>query len=269
MNYDEYYLKCREAYAHPTSDHVIANTMILDPVVRVPIESFDDSYMDGVETMAEGVKYDFDQMAADPVMTKHPDIWQYENALTLICDNLVPYLEDRRFGCHLYVDKVYIYRTAKLKQPKSSYLWHYDNNPAQIVKNIIYLTEVTDLNSPFEYMTDPNGCGLIVQPSRQGTKKWDAAPNGSRITEQQMRELLQAGCTPKKVYGQIGETYSFNNDAIHRVNPIIEGHRDVVNIRVKPTLEPPPAYLSRKFTSGFEVPGSVNRNPEVAWKALR
>ena len=55
----------------------------------------------------------------------------------------VPFLEEKRFGCNLYVDKIYIYRTLRLKKRESSYLWHYDNNPSEIVKNIIYLNEVT------------------------------------------------------------------------------------------------------------------------------
>ena len=136
------------------------------------------------------------------------------------------------------------------------------------MKNIIYLTDVTELNSPFEYMTNPLGRGIIVKPSRRGTKMWAPAPNGSRLTEGQLQELEQRGCAPKKVVGKIGETYSFCNDAIHRVNSIVEGHRDVINIRVKPTLEAPPSPASIEYTTGFEVPGSVNPDPEIAWNRL-
>jgi len=266
MNYSDYYLLCRDVWPHPAPP---VETIYEDPVVRIPIESFDKSYIENVLSLSAGVKKDFDLMPADPVMTKHINLWKYADEIHTICDALVPYLEEKRFGCHLYVDKIYIYRTAKLEAPKSSYLWHYDNNPAEIVKNIIYLTDVTELNSPFEYMTNPHGRGIIFPPSRRGTKMWLAAPNGSRLTEGQLQELVQQGCAPQKVTGKIGETYSFSNDAIHRANSIVEGYRDVINIRVKPTLEKAPSYASRAYTTGFDVPGSVNPNPEVAWRAIK
>ena len=165
------------------------------------------------------------------------------------------------------MDKIYIYRTKKLDKLESSYLWHYDNNPAEIVKNIIYLNDVTLLNSPFEYLVSPKGKPLLISPSRRGTKMWLPPPNNSRLTKE-VEKWIQKGCRPVKVEGKMGLTYSFSNDSVHRVNPIIEGYRDVINIRVKPTLFKAPRYFDKKWTTGFEKSGVVNQNPEHAWKKL-
>ena len=55
---------------------------------------------------------------------------------------------------------------------------------------------------------------------------------------------------------------SFNNNAIHRVNPIELGYRDVINIRVKPTLVPAPEFADPKWTTSYDTNGIVERDPE-------
>ena len=49
----------------------------------------------------------------------------------------------------------------------------------------------------------------------------------------------------------------------YRANPVVKGYRDVINIRVKPTLNKVNSYLDKKHTTSFETSGSVNPNPEV------
>ena len=142
-----------------------------------------------------------------------------------------------------------------------------DNNPNEVVKNIIYLTDVTDENSPFEFIVDSEGRGILFEATRRGTDTWGPVANNSRLVEE-AKYLFDNGYTTKKVFGPTGTTYSFNNDAAHRVNPIIEGYRDVINIRVKPTLEPAPQYISKEYTTSYEYSGVVNQNPELSWKSL-
>lgn len=264
MNYYEYFLKCRNEYQQeqiPSLDEFYTN-----PVVEIPIKTFSDAYAQNIDILAKSIKKDFDSRNIDDIMLKHDDIWKYEQELEAIADILVPYLEKNRYGCHLYVDKVYIYRTVKFEKRQSSYLWHYDNNPAEIVKNIIYLNDVNEKNSPFEYMADSNKKGLIIHPTRTGPDNWQPAPNNSRITEKQLRSLNKKGFFGEKVLGKKGLTYSFCNDIIHRANPIVSGYRDVLNIRVNPAFEKPPHYINRRWTTGFETSGVVEKDPEISWK---
>ena len=102
-----------------------------------------------------------------------------------------------------------------------------------------------------------------MPPSRRGPSYWLPAKNNSRITEDQLSSFMKRGYTGRKVLGKIGTTYSFNNNAIHRVNPIIKGYRDVINIRVKPTIQKLENYVDKRWTSGHEKSGAVNPNPKL------
>ena len=263
MRYADYYLQCRNSYEGVDNSSV--ERFYLDPVFEIPTSLMGDEYLPAVESLAKGVREDFDAMTADPIMTKHNDLWKYRDEINKISLPLVRYLEQEKYGCYLYVDKIYIYRTAKFENRESSYLWHYDNNPLEIIKNIIYLNDVDEKNSPFEYLQTPNGNGVSVNPSRTGTDQWNPAPNNSRMTEDQMNSLFAQGYKPHQVLGKIGTTYAFCNSAIHRANPVIEGYRDVINIRVKPTIILPSSPVDPRWTSGFETSGAVLPDPRVDW----
>jgi plastocyanin len=222
-----------------------------------------------VMVLAEKVRNDFDSgkdCDNDGIMVKHSSMWKFEEEIAGLSDIIVPYLEKNRYSCYLYVDKVYIYRTLPLteEQRVSSYQWHYDNNPNEIVKTLIYLNDVTEVNSPYEYLVSPLGQGVLGRATRRGTVNWKPAPNNSRVGHL-IPELKEMGYSPKRVTGSAGTAVSFINNSIHRANPVLEGYRDVINIRVKPTFEPAPTYVSPKWTTGFETSGVVNRDPEPAW----
>ncbi len=265
MNYAEYYMLCREQFEATGDPRSSTKDFYKNPVIRIPTDTFGLCWRDAVNRLSSGVKSDLDSMPQDPVMTKHADIWKYRKELEKISNFLVPFLEKNHYGCHLYVDKIYIYRTAKVTKPESSYVWHYDNNPAEVVKTIVYLNDVTLKNSPFEFLADEKQRGIIVEPTRRGPDHWLPAPNAGRV-ENKVAKLMKKGYSGFKVIGKKGTAYAFCNDAIHRVNPIIEGYRDVVNIRVRPTLTPAPSYVDPRWTTSYEVKGSVVRDPEIAWK---
>ena len=71
-----------------------------------------------------------------------------------------------------------------------------------------------------------------------------------------------------KICGPKGTAISFLNNTYHKVNVLERGYRDVINIRVKPTLNPAPEYANEKWTTGFEHSGVVNMDPEKAWTKL-
>tara|TARA_E500000331_G_scaffold358256_1_gene423736 strand:+ start:926 stop:1738 length:813 start_codon:yes stop_codon:yes gene_type:complete len=266
MNYDTYYHICRQSYKGPSSVTDPAE-FYKDPVRIIPLDSFGPAYLETVNVLAEKVRTDFDSgecVKNDGIMAKHFNIWKFEEELTALSRFLVPHLEEHRYGCHLYVDKIYIYRTMPMEQRVSSYEWHYDNNPDEVVKTLIYLNDVDPSNSPYEYLATPQGTGVLGVCTRRGTLDWTPAPNNSRVGHL-IPKLSERGFEPTKVLGPRGTTVSFVNNSIHRANPVLSGYRDVVNIRVKPTFEPSPTYVSPAWTTGFETSGVVNRDPEKAW----
>ena len=262
MNYDKYLKICRDLYK---DDKPPLDEFYSDPVKRIPIEEFSDSYMNSVNSISKKVKSYFDQNPTTEIMNWYPDFLHFENEMEIMCQELVPWLEKNTYGCHLFVDKIYIYRTAEMQNRESSYKWHYDNNPEEIVKNIVYLNDVNDKNSPFEYLQDPEGKGVIFEATRKGTDDWTNAPNDSRL-DNEVDYLMKNGYKSFRVLGPKGTTYSFSNDAGHRANPVIEGYRDVVNIRVKPTTTKPPTYINKKWTTDNKVTGTVDPDPEKDWK---
>ena len=267
MNYDAYYKLCREKYAQTTQCEFDHDRFYGNPVVLLPVDKFTPEYGDTVNVLSQKVKKDFDSVidsSDDGIMVKHNNIWKFTEELTKLSNIIVPYLEEVKYCCNLYVDKIYIYRTLPLDKRVSSYEWHYDNNPNEVIKTLIYLNDVTLDTSPFEYLMAPNDKGILGACTRRGPDYWHPAPNNSRVGPQ-VEKLLKEGFNANKVTGTKGTSLSFINNAIHRVNPIIAGYRDVINIRVKPTIEKPPQYLSPEWTTSYEIPGYVNPDPTLAW----
>ena len=262
MNYKEHLILCRNKWreSYKTATQPKLEDFYDDPTRPIPTDTFGPDYSQVIDSAAQKVFGYFSNSNEQGIMLQYPDIWNLKKELETICSYLVPHLEETMYGCHLYVDKVYVYRTTRCERD-SSYIWHYDNNPDVIVKNIIYLNDVTHENSPFEYLSKPDGRGYMFKAFRTGPDKWENAPNGSRVNKE-VESLITQGHKGTKVIGRQGTAFTFNNNAAHRANPIIEGYRDVINIRVKPTIKKI-ELLNPKYTSSFEKQGVVDCDPEL------
>ena len=241
-----------------------------EPVQIYKSTFFGSDYIDTVNKLSIKIKNDFNNnidCECDGLFTKQMKIWKYSKEIKQLCDIIVPYLEINKYGCYVYVDKIYIYRTNKVNVRESSYEWHYDNNPDEIVKNLIYLNDVDKNNSPYEYLRNVNNQGVLGKCTRRGTDTWYPAPNNSRVGHL-IDNLKKTGYTTKQVIGPKGTMVSFINNSIHRANPIISGYRDVINIRVKPCIEKAPNYVSPQYTTSYEYSGVVNKDPTSAWKSI-
>jgi len=262
MNYKEYFNLCREKWRQNNRGLMPPKleNFYNDPARPLPTHNFGQDYKAAIDSASQKVFNYFSNSQEQGIMLQYPDIWSIIDELRTMSNYIVPHLENTMYGCHLYVDKIYIYRTTKCERD-SSYIWHYDNNPDEIVKNIIYLNDVSTENSPFEYLTKPDGKGYMFNGYRVGPDKWNSAPNGSRVNKE-VKELEATGHQPVKITGPKGTAFTFNNNTCHRANPIIEGYRDVINIRVKPTLNKI-TLISKNNTTSFETNGVVNPSPQA------
>ena len=266
MDYKEYFLKARANYPFesPTEESFYNNPVRLLQVQDI----FSAGYLKNCNNISLQVKRDFDKLEDDPKNSEnglivHPNIFKFKEELEAICGELVPYLEKTHYGCYLFVDKVYIYRTVEIEDRTSSYIWHYDNNPDEIVKNIIYLSEVNESNSPFEYLQNTDGNGVIFHGTRKGPSSWGSAPNGSRVNKEVKKLIQEQNYSSCKVAGSIGTTTTFCSNSAHRANPRIDNSlvRDVLNIRVKPTMEKEAKYVDEAWTTSYEYTGVVTIDP--------
>jgi len=172
-------------------------------------------------------------------------------------------LEDTLYGCHLFVDKVYCYRTEAATERKASWLWHYDGNPNEIFKIMIYLNDVDDESSPFEYLVAKDGAIEHRKSTRIGKGNWKKAPGGSRVPESEIKLTIDSGGRTVKLLGPRGSAVCFNNNIVHRGNLSVPGkYRDCIVLRVRPTLNPVPNYIDKRWTTGFDAVGSVPVNPD-------
>lgn len=157
------------------------------------------------------------------------------------------------YGCNVFVDKVYIYRNVYQDIEKSSWLWHYDNNPPTVYKIMIYLTDVGEGNAPFQYVED-----MLNEPTRTGPDKWEKPPNGSRVNPHTIDNTKI-----RTVFGPKGFSFLQNPNCTHRATvPFIGSYRDVLVLRVRPTIEAVDQYVSPNHTTDFDYDGTVPQNPQ-------
>lgn len=167
---------------------------------------------------------------------------------------LIPQVEKNLYGSYLQIQNLYIYRNNVTdRDPRMSWLWHYDNHPYEYMKCIIYLTDVGPNDGPLEFMEHPETKLAAKHKSfRTSYKEWNAAPNNSRFSEEQIGKLKDMGYEPKKICGPRGTVILFNENLVHRANVAKENHRDIINFIIKPSIEKLTPYINKKYTGSFQ-----------------
>lgn len=180
--------------------------------------------------------------------------------LTEMCSAIIASLERNVYGSYLIADKIYIYRSVVSKQSEQiSWLWHYDNHPNEILKVMVYLTDVGKNNGPFEYLLNPvTGKSIKMKPIPNLVRPFIE----TRINPQQIQKYARAGYTPFKMLGKKGTTCLFSENIIHRATIANERYRDVVVIQVRPVTFRPTSCISNKWTGSFQHV-DVNRDPDL------
>lgn len=99
--------------------------------------------------------------------------------------------------------------------------WHRDALLSQF-KAMIYLTDVTDKNGPFEILPGSHKQADVLR----GIAKAGIGPTQDRLSEQEVSRLEDVLGTPRKtLVGDAGSMILFNSSAVHRGRPINNGER--------------------------------------------
>ncbi len=99
--------------------------------------------------------------------------------------------------------------------------WHRDNNYKNGFKVMLYLSDVTDENGPFEYLKGTFSLKnhLLHFPY----------PDKYQFTEEEIDNFIRSNKTLyKKVTGKAGTIVLFNTNGIHRGKPLIAGVRNAI-----------------------------------------
>jgi hypothetical protein len=213
-------------------------------------------YQSNVARVSEAVRSAFDRATGVRVVTSEPgseviaiqlDAPLEIDGLADLSAPLIKQLEHRVFGSYAIVDKVYIYRSpVSGAAPRASWVWHYDNHPREVLKVMIYLTDVTEGSAPFEYLRDMHTGkpvpGAPIAPLHVR----------SRVDQSRVARWLGNGCRSTAVIGGAGTMIVFDDNVIHRGTIAREGHRDVLVFQVRPAAFRAEPHVDRRWTGSFQ-----------------
>jgi len=183
----------------------------------------------------------------------HADVIAIQLTMPLGIDGLeelarpiVHELERKVFGSYAIVDKVYVYRSPVTRaMPRASWVWHYDNHPREVLKVMIYLTDVTESTAPFEYLrnttTATAALGRPIAPLH----------GRSRLDPATVERWLRNGHQRCVVTGLAGTTIVFDDNVIHRGTLARDAHRDVLVLQVRPVTFCPSSCVDPRWTGSF------------------
>jgi hypothetical protein len=113
----------------------------------------------------------------------------------------------------------------------SSFGWHIDDNPRQLMKIFIYFNDVAESNGAFRAFTYPVSKNLL----EAGFKSWSEK---LRVENQKMvNDYLSEHPSELKVLeGKSGTVLMFDNNLVHKGTPPREGFRHLAQIEIYPAM---------------------------------
>ena len=172
-----------------------------------------------------------------------------------LCEPLLRELERKVYGSYAIVDKVYVYRSPVSRQvPSASWLWHFDNHPREMLKVMVYLTDVDEDTAPFEYLRERStGRPLYGAP---------LAPRfgHSRVAVEEIGRLEAAGWERRIATGPRGTVLVFDDNIVHRATLARSAHRDVIVFQVRPADFKAVPHIDPRWTGTF-LDHDVNTDP--------
>lgn len=101
--------------------------------------------------------------------------------------------------------------------------WHRDSPITHQFKGIVYLTDVSEANGPFQYIEKTHKLAYI----KQVLKRLNAENTKRRFEESEVENLINEGIVPpyKSYVGKKGTLILVNTRGLHRGSPIKEGTR--------------------------------------------
>lgn len=141
---------------------------------------------------------------------------------------------------------------------ESSFGWHIDDNPAQIMKVFVYLNDVTAATGAFRAFPRAHSRSLL----KMGFKSWK--PSQRILNGPLVNDYMATNPDALRVLeGRAGTVLMFDNNLVHKATPPESGERFVIQIVVYPSHEPMDAEqvfkaLTRPILSDYPKNPAVN-----------
>jgi hypothetical protein len=163
-----------------------------------------------------------------------------------LCEPLLEQLERRLYGSYALVDKVYVYRSPISRQePQASWRWHFDNHPREMLKVMVYLTDVSEGSAPFVYLRERSTGRFMM-----GSPLTPLFGN-SRVPNEQIAHHLANGWDDHPVTGPRGTILIFDDNVVHRGTLAQSSHRDVLVFQIRPSTFKASPRIDRRWTGTF------------------
>jgi hypothetical protein len=170
-----------------------------------------------------------------------------KNIINNLYKKLLPSVEEKIYNSKIKVVDINAYKSCinNLKECYSSWLWHFDNHPNEMIKIMVYLTDVNEESSPMEIILDENDNPIKLVSDRlfkndfkkETRQFFNNQYNGNRISDKDISELKNMGYKTKKIYGKKGTIILFSENIIHRATYPKTKERNVINTVISPTLK--------------------------------
>ena len=280
----EYYLECKDIYNKETKINN-SNVSIYDLLLQVNPFPTDQTYFDQIFSIQKSLskiykdKQNYHTRAGGIALCLN-DVFIFEKEIKIILENyLVPYLEKDIFGCYVQCQNVKIYKTTSDSLIEQlSWLWHFDNNPKEQIKVMIYLNDVNN-NGPFKYLSKDNEAIKIETSKKDHTswihgnqahfeilgKKW----KGTRVPRHIISNLQSKNeIIEKDVKGPAGTAILFDNNILHKGTIPFEGFRYAMTLQFQPTNKKLKPNFSEKNTGNGWGHNVFLKDPEETIKKI-
>jgi len=268
----EYYLKCKDVYPNTS------NVSIYDLKLKVNPFPIDQIYFDQILS----IKNQLDILYEDKsnYNNRHGlalglnDIFIFKKEIQIIVDKyLIPYLEKNIFGCYVQCQNVKIYKTTSESLIEtSSWLWHFDNNPKEQIKVMIYLNDVNN-NGPFKYLLKDNEA-IKIETSKKDHTSWVPGISsyfeflgkrwkGTRVPRHIISNLQSKNeIIEKNLKGSAGTAILFDNNILHKGTIPFEGFRYAMTLQFQPINKKLNPNFSKENTGNGWSYDTFSKDPE-------
>ena len=197
-----------------------------------------------------------------PIMKrlKQNIIFNNSKLLEHLYSKLIPYIEKKIFNSNIKIIDINAYKNIiHNEKAVSSWLWHIDNHPNEMIKMMIYLTDVNEESSPMEIIIDENNNPIKIISNRVFINDWNKPDNkyfegqynGNRLSDNDIKNIQNNGYKIKPLYGKKGTIILFSENIIHRATYPKKRERNIIN-----------TVLAPSNTTNIKVTNNTLNNPK-------
>ena len=132
--YSEHYLKCKENYNSKTS--------IYDLTFCTDFVDYDENNFNKMKKIINH-RLDYKIGCVNENWSVYLNQLKDIEELSTFLKEVIPQIENKIAGCFLKAEHVHVYENKKNVKLESSWVWHYDDCPAEFIKFAIYLNDVS------------------------------------------------------------------------------------------------------------------------------